>query len=155
MADNIIVTKDEGVGSTFTLYGTADLGKAAGRGKPVWTQLEMSSADPWEKITYAGFSSINPKFLGAKTNQIAISGFMVDSADDDGQIVAGMRDLLRKNKERASWKIALGGTNISDVTDGAILRSVVANIMGEGSGPRWPFVLVFQNIGPDKDTPGP
>lgn len=154
MASNIVISKIEGVGpAATTIYRNADAAKAAGDRKPYWTSFEMSSADAWEKITPAGFSSIDPKFMGGKTNQITINGVIVDPNDNAENILVGMKDILRLNKSRMTVLVKMGNIPISDGITGAIVTTCTAGPFGDGTGPRCPFTITFKNVGPDSDTP--
>lgn len=154
MSTNIVIAKLEGVGSGTTLYGTPALAKAAGNGKLYWNTLEMSTANSWESVVSAGFSSIDPKWMGGKTNQITIKGFIVDPADSLANIIVGMRGLLRLNRSRMSVTVKLGATFISEAgPNGAIVLLASAGPIGDGTGPECPFSITFKNIGPDSDTP--
>ena len=152
MSDDIVFTVKEGAGTGFTIFGEADDARAAAatNSKPVLSQLEMASGSGFEVVKFAGFSNLFPKFMGGETNLIIISGYMVGATAVI--LLKGLKILLRTNKTKALWLAKLGGENLTD-PDGAFIENVAGKPFGEGSGPRWPFVLTLRNVGPDADTP--
>ncbi len=152
MSSNITFVKKKGGGvANFTLFGTHDLGVAGGNGQAVWTEIEMGSPDPWEKVTISGFDNMLPKFHGATQNHITISGYIMSATDLLSDMITHAILLLSKNKVLISWTPSLAGIDLSGGS-GLVLLSIIAKPLGEGTGPRWPFSMTGRVIGPGAVT---
>ena len=56
-----------------------------------------------------------------------------------------MITLLRRNKDKALWQVIFGNRDLH-TGSGAVMGSVVAKDLGDGTGPRWPFSIEFVNL---------
>ena len=138
MASSLVFTKASGEGSTFTVYG--NITAALANSGLYYTRIKVNSADPWEEIHYAGYDGQDAKFMGAMPNTFTIGGFA--SAATEGALWTIVDGLLDKNKDNTSYTLS------GPVTSPAgIIRNIDTEGIGDGSGLRWQWTMVFQCLG--------
>ncbi len=154
MAGNIILTPIAGSISSltaFTVYGNkkafTDTGPSTGG--YIRQQCNYLSPSGWQAIKYAGFQDQDAKFMAGNTSRMQIAGYVMaegGAGDDEDAILVAAKALLAKNKDKGFWSIKINNT-IMTPGKGAVIEDIVANDLGDGTGPRWPFTINFRFLG--------
>jgi len=132
--------------TAFTLYGCLDNLLQGGRYQGlVFSGIHAVSPDPWQKIERPGYPGMSAKFMGAKSDRVAIKGYtygqyMVEQLNQ-------MSILKSKNEGFCYWTVKIEGVPLGDPPDYTfIITDITFDLLGEGSGPMWNFQIDMINL---------
>ena len=143
MASNLVLTKQESSG-TVTFYRNKQAAIDAGANM-VWKTVAVHRASPWEIVEYTGHSTIDAKFMGGKTREWTIQGFVFDAAASEATMLSAMNSILALNSTKERYTAS--GPISHAVSKGLIVTEVASEPYGDGTGPHWEFFVVLRDLG--------
>ncbi len=151
MAGNIVVTPLTGSVASltpFTIYRNQDAFTNTGAitGGLIHLHFNILSPNGWQAVKYAGFQDQDAKFMAGNTSRMQIAGYVMATNDSEDRILASMRSLLARNKDKGFWSVKIANTTMTP-GKGAVIEDISAGDMGDGTGARWPFTINFRFLG--------
>lgn len=141
MATNIVLTPQDGNGSTITLYGDRDAATAEGAFL-FYTTWSAKRESPWKITPYTGLSGIDATFMGGKPITYTISGVIFGATE--ANMTTGRNLIMGANNVNDRYVVT--GPFASANSRGMICTDAFTGDIGEGTGPQQPFTLVIVDL---------
>lgn len=142
MASNLVLTPQEGNGSTLTLYGNRTNAGASGA---VWTAFSVARESPWQKISYTGYSGIDAMFMGGRPRSYRVRGFIFATTAIEATLTTLRNNVLALNAVKERYTAS--GPFANATSEGMVVTDVRFEFGGEGSGQEHVFEFDIVDLG--------